>query len=167
MISLGKRAAKNCIWVVDTHFLGPTQKLLLLVVLQLGDCHPCHPLGAQFAPKKRCFKTTRAVFTVFSCIMLCNICNSYIYIYINMNIRIYHESICIYTSCAQSVYLICHCQLLRWLLRQGPTSAFNSTGSQLQHRQWRISRWSLWRFSSVGSAQQKPTPKLQRWTATV
>lgn len=91
----------------------------------------------------------------------------HIYIYINMNIRIYHESICIYTSCAQSVYLICHCQLLRWLLRQGPTSAFNSTGSQLQHRQWRISRWSLWRFSSVGSAQQKPTPKLQRWTATV
>ena len=91
----------------------------------------------------------------------------FIYIYINMNIRIYHESICIYTSCAQSVYLICHCQLLRWLLRQGPTSSFNSTGSQLQHRQWRISRWSLWRFSSVGRAQQKPTPKLQRWTATV
>ena len=83
---LGKKLQKPVFWVVDTHFLGPTQKLLPLVVDQLGGSQlsvVIPVVGAQFAQTKRCFKTTRAVCTVFLCTMLIYVIhNIYIYTYI-------------------------------------------------------------------------------------
>lgn len=63
----GKSCKKNCILIGptesnDTHFLGPTQKLLPLVVLQLGGpvCSKKSDVSKQQERKK----------TVFSCTML-------------------------------------------------------------------------------------------------